>query len=186
MKKLIKTKCGQGLVEVIIAMGILLITSTAAMTVVVSSKNLIYMSEGQTKATALAQEGIEIVRNNRNVGCDFNSLSAEPSATSCHVVWSDMVDNTSADNTKNNVKPISDFAGKVCADANQIDGFSGFTRTIYLKDLSTETWLTNAGFNSTYDARSKYFYITVKVSWTDKTGPRSTEISTIMLKKWKD
>lgn len=186
MKKVITNKKGQSLVEVVIAMTILIIATSAAMTVVVSSKNLLYMAEGQTKATALAQEGIEIVRNNRNVGCAFNDLTTPPKTAndpgdpgaSCHAIKSD-TDNTS----DNSIIVPTDCT----AASSQIENYSGFNRVVYLYDLSNAAfngWAT--GFGSGFDAKDKYYNIVVKVTWIDKTGSRSTEISTIMLKKWKD
>lgn len=190
MKKILQKEKGQSLVEVIIAMTILLITTTAAMTVVIASKNLLYMSEGQTKATALAQEGIEIVRNNRNVGCAFNDLTTPPKSaddptqptTSCHFINRDT---GGADDT---IIPKPVFVSCDNGGSSLGSNFSGFNRVIYLYSLDNaafDGWAAT-GFGSGFDARSQYYNIKVKVSWIDKTGSRSTEISTIMLKRWKD
>lgn len=180
MKKILQKKEGQSLVEVIVAMSIMMLTASAIMMLTVNVKNLTYSAQDTTKATALAQDGIEIIRSNRNIGCNFANLVAD-TATSCHAIKSDTVGSGDPDNGSNQVIPIT---GVACAEAgNRIDNFSGFNRVVYLYELSVvgPSWADDPG--NAFDNIDKYYYAKVVVSWKDSTGPKSTEISTIMLKK---
>jgi len=187
--KTLKKSDGQGLVEVIVAMVILMLSTGAVMAITIGSKNLLYDADNSTKATELAQEGMEIIKNNRSIGCSFNDLAPDIPTNpngSCHAIESDTVSDTDAKNTSNKVISFINCSG--ASSPNQISQFPGFSRVIYLYDLDNPSmdWVGSANFNSTNDARNKYYYAKVKVSWIDRSGSRSMEISTIMLKRWKD
>ncbi len=60
-----KTK-GQGLVEILVAIGILTIISVSALALAASSLKMAILSEEKMQATNLAQQAIEVVRNIRD------------------------------------------------------------------------------------------------------------------------
>jgi len=67
---------GQSLVEVIVSLFIIMISLTVVMNLVMVSKNLLEVSEIQTKANSLANQGVEIVRHQRDLGCGFSKVKA--------------------------------------------------------------------------------------------------------------
>ena len=75
MKKLLYQKKGQSLVEVVIAMAVIAVVVVAVMMPVLASRGLLYNSEDVTKATSLAEQGLEIIKNNRDIGCQFDAIN---------------------------------------------------------------------------------------------------------------
>jgi type II secretory pathway pseudopilin PulG len=179
MRNILFNKNGQSLVEVLIAMIIIMSVVTAVMLLTLNSRNLLYSAEDTSKATALAQEGIEIVKHNRGMGCQFNDLVPD-TGSSYHVIESDVYDSGVGDSS-NEIK-----AGAGLPEPSNINGYNGFVRKIYLRDLSGEAWNVDLfGDEGTFDGKDKYYYVRVEI-----TKPGSTmeteAVSTIMLQRWKD
>jgi len=197
IKNLFKKRNGQSLVEVSVALTIVAIASTSMLSVVVASKNLLYDSEDRTKANSLAQEGIEIVRAQRNEGCQFGgyllSTNLPTVANDYYIITTD----------KNHGDVVGMGPGSLTKSTgvvkgNDIKGFPGYERRLYIYDLdklynsNTQRydWInTNFPVALDHDTKDKYIYLKVVIEWTNryKSNQKSSfEVSTIMIKKWKD
>lgn len=68
---------GQTLIEVLVALGTAVIVISAIVVSVISSLNNLNFGKNQNLATQYAQEGMEIMRRQRNTTTTFNTLSGE-------------------------------------------------------------------------------------------------------------
>ncbi len=179
-------KKGQSLVEVVVACAILGITMAAIMSMVISSKNLLYQSEAQTEATTLAQEGIGIVQHQRDIGCSFSNITTNgvlngANGGSDFVVKGDLLNETGEDLVAGSITSATNIDGN-----GKTTQFVGFERGIEIQELSalaSNQVVTGSGFQASginYDIIDDYYYITVTVN-----GPNNakSEISTIISKK---
>jgi len=180
---------GQSLVEVVVALGMIGATVTAMMSLVVATKNILYQSTVTTKANALAQEGAEIVRHQRDIGCGFNNVLSKLTASNHNVV------------IKGDIQPGSseDLQLKVAGDVpNQIDNFStdfkrdiiiyklndsGLSSSAYTSELTNNTDSSNAictdgDLSNDYDCASNYALIVVQIK--DKNDRMITELRNII------
>ena len=188
MKTVIKfNPKGQSLVEGIVACGILGVVLVAIMSIVIASRTLLYTSEDQTKATALAQEGIEIARHQRDIGCSFDNITDDSGnlvANTWHIT-SDTVSSGSDDTNE---------ALTTTGSGDKIQNFDNFTRTIEIRDLADSQFDSmnsggtqdshfqsgaNCGTDNDYDCRDKYYFIKVVIQ---KNSVNLSETSTIMSK----
>lgn len=177
---------GQSLVEVVVACGIIGIISASMMGMLMASKNLLYQSEDKTKATALSQEGIEIVRHQRDIGCSFSNI----------------VNPTSGELVSNNFVILGDTNGGNMEDLfedsvgepTQIRNFDGFSRYIIIKELADASdEMDIAGFNTdatqcsnidtNYDCLDKYYFVRVDIHKGDGSGPIVSQSRTILSKQ---
>jgi len=179
---------GQSLVEVIVACGLLTVVLVAIMSVSNASRNLLFASQDQTKATTLAQEGVEIVQHQRDIGCSFNNIKTTDGTGELQSnIWYIKGDDGTNDETLITTPPTFWTGGN----------FKGFSRTIKIYDLKNSTTddvddevgndiLLNDFQPDTgnpannYDTKDKYYFIKVKV--TGPNGVTST-VSSIISKQ---
>ena len=205
--KLARRNRGQTLVEVVVAFGLIGISLAAMMSLTVATKNLLYNSSDITKANTLAEEGIEIARHQRDLGCSFSDLPICADSTNCvSGTTNDFVIDGDTNHTPDDEKVVN--AGSV-GSSNEIgstgdDAFKNFTRTLTIKNLNdssinsdiiqdnstspaTPYFQNDSSCNKNpissddIDCTNRYYYITVTV-----TGPNSdvtTSASTIMSKQ---
>ncbi len=187
MKKffIVKSKKGQTLVETVVAFGIIGISLAAMMSLTVATKNLVYNSSDITKANTLAEEGIEIARHQRDIGCSFSSISSSVASGTTNFV------------IKGDTESTNDETIQTTGTPNKISNFDNFSRNITIQNLSSllssDPIITGSNFQTgsdcgqtpispnDYDCTDRYYYITVTV-----TGPNSdvtTSVSTIMSKQ---
>lgn len=185
MKYIKQSKRGQSLVEVIVACGILGIVMTAIMSITVASKNLLYRSEDQTKATTLAQQGIEIVKHQRDIGCSFSNIKNSNGTLKNTMFVINGDTNSSDDET---LHPLGTPPGS----PYYINKFPGFQRQVYIYELKDVIADDSAdvgvsGFQSgaacgsidtDYDCTNRYYLIKVEV----KKGSMILNTKTIMSK----
>lgn len=190
MVRIIFSKKGQSLVEVIVACGVLAIVMSAMMSIAFGARNLVNRSEDQTKATALAQEAIEIARHQRDVGCSFNDIKNSDGSLkgTNFIIEGDKP--TGAETEKLILGNISE--------TTDIDEFPDFRRYIEIKELS-DTEFTNLGMDAcgtgandscfevtdcnsqnNFDCRTKYYMLKAVVQ--NETGTTLSEIQTILTK----
>ena len=160
------------------------IALTAMMNLVVISKKLLFDAQDYTKANSLTQEGIEMAKHQRDIGCSFSNIKTFIDAGSNRFVIKSDTDAT----TDESIREFADNGSKV---PNQIDGFNGFERNIYAYDMGSDGFSTGAfssiasGFQNDgncntaadYDCRDKYYYVRVEVTWTSQDGS-SKKLST--------
>ncbi|MDO8507154.1 MAG: prepilin-type N-terminal cleavage/methylation domain-containing protein [bacterium] len=174
----IKSKGGQSLVEVVVAMGIIGISMAAMMNLVAASGKVIYQSEDSTKASVLATEAIEIVRNNSVSGCGLSPDPANAAGGVVFFVKSDTVDNSSPYNNDQSLVPTGSGNG------DKIDNFSGFSRQILV-------WQMKPGSFNGYDFNkfsaaplsldlTKYYFVEVTIR---KNGTEALKSSSIIYKR---
>lgn len=202
IRLILKEKKGQSLVEVSVALTIVIVVSVSMLSVVTASKNLLYDSEDRTKANVLAQEGIEIVRKHRNDGCQFGDLEGKenkPDNTNDYYV---IEGDTNGDSDIIRLVQIKNGGSVNVSPSlsnvipNNIEGFNDqFTRKLYIYKLSDLTTIAGYGWissnfpntNHDFDKGDKYYYIKAVISWADRYGQQENfEVSTIMIKRWKD
>ena len=191
MRKILHQGNGQSLVEVVVAMAIMAVVVVAVMIPILASRGLLYNSENVTEATSLAEQGLEIVKNNRDIGCKFNDLGS-----GTYVIAGDVsrkLPLNSAANIAANETLVS-YAGQKINIYSPNNEYQGFTRKIYLDKLSEpqfNNWAdppTSNNFgslNNSFDSRDKYYYVKVEVSKSGSFMP-PVDISTIMLIRGKD
>ncbi|MEK7447245.1 MAG: prepilin-type N-terminal cleavage/methylation domain-containing protein [Patescibacteria group bacterium] len=190
MRKIIFNKIknkGQSLVEVVVACGIIGIISASMMGMLMASKNLLYQSEDKTKATTLSQEGIEIVRHQRDIGCSFSNIVNPTSGeliSNDWIIWGDL-----------NGGNMEDLFANWGDEPNQIRNFDGFSRYITIKELTdiTSDEMDLVGFNTNseecsdvdknYDCLDKYYFVRVDVHKGDRSGPIVSQSKTILSKQ---
>lgn len=187
MKYIKQSKRGQSLVEVVVACGILGIIMTAIMSITVASKNLLYQSEDQTKATALAQQGIEIVKHQKDIGCAFSTIKTKvDGGMNTFYIKGD---------TDGGTDPTNDENLQTTGSSNNIKNFPDFTRTISIYNLSNLsgadpidlTDVNRSQFqpvgcgsaDTSYDCIGQYYLLKVKV----EKGNVSSTVKTIMSKQ---
>lgn len=193
--KFIKVQRGQTLVEVVVALGIVGISLVAMMTLVMGSRNLLFSSQDSTKATGLAQEGIEIVRHQKDIGCSFTDITNADGTlkSDTFVIEGDTNKNPSdekiivgvADQTVKNIKNFSDFKRSIT--------IRNLNDPIFQSDPNYNNIIPNSGFQNDavkcgktpidpddYDCTDQYYYMTVTVD-----GPNGShsDVSTIISKQ---
>ncbi len=181
--KLARRNRGQTLVEVVVAFGLIGISLAAMMSLTVATKNLLYNSSDITKANTLAEEGIEIARHQRDIGCSFSSISSSVASGTTNFV------------IKGDTESTNDETIQTTGTPNKISNFDNFSRNITIQNLSDAPASvlqdgsgnpyfqtgSDCGTDNDYDCTDKYYYITVTV-----TGPNNdvtTSASTIMSKQ---
>lgn len=172
----IKSQGGQSLVEVVVAMGIIGISMAAMMNLVAASGKVIYQSEDSTKASVLATEAIEIVRNNSVSGCGLSPDPANAATGVFFYIKSDTVDNSSSYN--------NDQSLTTTGLGDKIDNFSGFSRQILVWQMKPGTY-NGYDFNKFAAAPlslnlTKYYFVEVKI-W--KNGTEVLKSSSIIYKR---
>ena len=177
-------KKGQSLVEVVVACGIIGVVLVAMMSMVMASKNLLYASEDQTKATALAQEAIEIVMHQRDIGCSFSNITkADGSLKTGPFVIKGDTEGSNDETLLNTGTPET------------IPNFDGFARLIYIEELSSSpniTGIDTSSFNNKpaqcinsdqdYDCVTSYYAIMVDIHKGGSSGPIISQVKTIISK----
>jgi type II secretory pathway pseudopilin PulG len=183
MKKIFKkfNNKGQSLVEVVVACGIIGITLVAMMSIMSASRNLLYASEDQTKATALAQEAIEIAKHQRDIGCSFDNIKDDIASGTIDFI------------IKGDTEGSNDETLQTSGTPSNIKDFDKFSRYIIIEDLSsnsigidTSSFNTNAvkcsDPNEDYDCLDKYYAIRIDVYKDGDPNPIS-QVETIMSKQ---
>ncbi len=170
------------MVEVVIAMAVIAVVVVAVMMPVLASRGLLYNSEDVTKATSLAEQGLEIIKNNRDIGCQFDAINPGNSGGT-YDIYGDLhnqrLDNSSAEQLVQD----TGLSQQIYSSNSE---YTGFTRKITLTSLDNVSFNpgTFGGIPSdTFDTKDQYYYVEVQVS---KNGSSLSTVSTIMLKKWKD
>lgn len=178
-----KNRKGQSLVEVIVACGIIGIILAAMMNMVLASKNLLAISEDKTKATALAQQGIEIARHQRDIGCSFSNITnPDGSLKPGPFIIKGDTNETDDETIQNTGVP------------GNILNASGFSRYIIIEELTSNTsgignTVGTDGFtdtslcsdpNQNYDCASKYYAVRVDIHKGDGSGPIISQARTII------
>ncbi|RJO62021.1 hypothetical protein C4544_00775 [candidate division WS5 bacterium] len=189
MKSIQIGKKGQSLVEVVVACGIIGIILTGMMIMVLASKNLLYTSEEKTIATALAQQGIDIARHQRDIGCSFsNIINSDGSLkTGPFVIEGDT-----------NGTEDEDIVPYGSSDPNNIKDNSGFARFVIIEELASNTSdISTVGFQNDlndgkcdqtpmdsgdYDCTDKYYAIRVDIHKDNGSGPIVSQARTIIAK----
>lgn len=170
---------GQSLVEVVVACGIIGVVLTAMMVMVMSSKNLLYTSEEKTVATALAQQGMDIARHQRDIGCSFsNIINTDGSLrTGPFIIEGDT-----------NGTEDEDVVPKGTSEPNIIKDNSGFARIINIQeldgnslDLDTSSFLC-ADTVKRHDCADSYYAIRVDIHKGSSSGPIISQTRTIIAK----
>lgn len=173
---------GQSLVEVIIACGILSVIMAAMMSIVISSRNLLYQSVDQTRATTLAQEGMEIAMHQRDVGCSFaNITDASGSLISTTFI------------IKGDTVGSNDETIQTTGTPNNIPNASGFWRYIIIEEMTgnhSDIDLTSFNTNvlqcsdptQDYDCPIKYYAVRVDIHKGSGSGPIVSRARTIISK----
>lgn len=191
MKILYNNKKGQTLIEVIVAMGIISVSLMGIMNMVMSSKKLIFEANDNATANSLAQEGIDTARHQREIGCSFRDvkLVVEADMTPQGAKFAIEGDTFPDGNALNNSMKLITYP--VAGSANQISGIgTKFTREIWIAKLGNLAGSTpdpTVSFPSnvanTFDTSANYYYMTVKMTWTNLFGDnKNYTVSTIIIK----
>ncbi len=179
MRKILHQGNGQSLVEVVVAMAVMAVVVVAVMIPILASRGLLYNSENVTEATSLAEQGLEIVKNNRDIGCQFNDLTP-----GMYVIAGDVSPGLPLNSAAN--ETLVSYTNQTLGIYSPNNEYQGFTRKIYLNNLSNVNWAdppTSNNFgslNNSFDSRDKYYYVKVEVSKSGSSMP-PVDISTIML-----
>lgn len=187
-KKNMKSQEGQTLVEIIVACGLIAFALASIIGIAMASKNILYLSQDNTKATTLAQEGIEIARHQRDIDCPFSQIALQVTGgTHDFVIRSDTVTAVS-DPVGNQDESVIPGSGNGIL----IDNYPGFSRQITIYDMGDSSFpynqiISNSNFSSgsgDYDTTDQYYYITVSVTWSDSSGhPQEVVVSNIISKQ---
>ena len=170
---------GQSLVEVVVSLGMIGMTVTALMSLVVGTKLLLKQSQITTKATALAQEGIEVVRHQRDIGCSFSNIKTNIGTlrSNSFVIQGDTVDESPPGS-------MPDESLILSGTTNRIENFTDFRRKIQIYELSDSQYDSPNPIGSQFqppDSRSKYYFLRVII--TNASDVEITRVETIMSKE---
>lgn len=150
---------GQTLVEVVVVVGIAVLLVLGIVAGTTRSLSLSQTVQKRTTALSLAQEGIELARQERDLGWDAFALMGTPLSTYC--IGS---------------SGISDFANlpvSSCGDSPNIDN-TAFTRSVTLDLIPSP----DGSGNTTMQ-------VTVQVSWSAAAGATDNSVSlTTYLTQW--
>ncbi len=172
MIKLFKDKKGQSLVEVIIAMAIFALISSAIMSVTMGSLNGLTQGGDETEAQGLAQEGMEAIRSIRDGA--WNELVSSPAKVS--ISGSTWALSSGSSELINNKYTRTITLSDVCRDgSNSIVNCPGIYTDPHTKFASTTvSWLPR--FNAT-NTIEQYGFITnwesqdwVQTNWVGGSG----------------
>lgn len=187
--KLLKKQRGQTLIEAVVALAIALLLITSVLTLVNRSNARATNARQSTQASKLAQEGMEIVRNIRDVDADRAVRVGKPACTSPpnYCEWRELY----TDNQENDLQTHLEFgcipnqwcllAGAPSAGDNEaalIDGV--FTRLVVIdddKDIDTD----NNGSPDAICADPNFGFsdtkrITVTVTWESPIGSQERKV----------
>lgn len=176
---------GQSIVEVLVAMGVISIVMISLFRLFTFSLNLLYESQDRAMAHSLAEEGLEIVKHQRYLGCEFDNIVDEgvntfTSPENFFVIEEDLT-GTAQSLKKYTIDNVPAF---------NISGYpQGTKRKIYLYSLTDA--INQYSFLNNHDkageSNDDYYFVKAKIEWVNKAGSgQSYELSTIMLKRWKD
>lgn len=157
------TQTGETLLELTMAAGLaVLVISALTITTIIGLRNS-QLSQNQTQATKLAQEGIEKVRSlrsrNQSVCLDLNSP----------IPWDSVF--TAPDFTSKEFK----LNGTGCSDPS-----GNYLVTSAIPDLTPTTSLPFTRRLFLTKTGSKQINVTSIVSWRDYSGPHQTELITVL------
>lgn len=197
MNKLLTNEKGLSLIEVVVSLALVAVILTVMINAVMASKVLLRESRIKTDSNTLAQEGIEIVKNQIQSDCFLSNILASGTNNPVNptldffYIESDTglsakldIKKTATGSPMPNRVPIYSMYAPATPTAEP-----KVTRIIHvykLSDLAGRsgfTWV-NANFtaaNPSFDGQDDYYYVEVEIIWTEK-GDRTTKLSTIISK----
>lgn len=183
----LKTKKGQTLIEVIIAIAIGTLIVTAILGLATRSNRNANFARASEQASKLSQQGLEIVRNVRDVGGDNSIISPPIDCVGC-ATWDDLYSNNLDDLASEfgrEFKLIPDtdascsptpvswcLSGDTSTPETIIEDIQNFTRRIFIADTDGEASNCNDTIN--YDGAKQ---VTVLVQWTDPVGSHEAKVT---------
>ncbi len=174
-----KNDKGQTLIEVVITLGIALIIITSIMVLVNASNRRATIARQSTQASKLAQEGMEIVRNIRDVDNDQAVQEGLTCTAASPCSWSDLYGD-----------PVNTFSARLekpstgdCSISESWCLVSGietvlniFTRTVQISDDNISGESVICADSPTPLESENIKRVTVNVSWESPIGDQEREV----------
>ncbi len=160
---------GQSLIEVLVALTVVVIMIVALIAFILSGLKNAQFAQNQSKATKLAQETMDQIKNIRDRNGDVFYGFSQKFSVLWGVNMSTVYFNLEQPaNSPPSLAQITDLSRK---DVNLTGGNEGFKRQIIFEDSADS-------LNILYYAKAKK--ITVIIKWTDSTGEHESNIQTIL------
>lgn len=155
---------GQSLLELVVSIGLLIIVVTALAITTINGLRNSQLSQNQSQATKIAQEGIDGVKSIRARNCVVSAAGGSYywyniATGGTNSIWSNLTFDTSG----RNFQPVINSSTCQLTEANSEQIDSKFVRVININKTVSGDLLVNS-----------------TVSWNDNTGDHRSSISTLL------
>ncbi len=195
-----KTQKGQSLIEAVVTLAVALVIIGSIVTLVNASNRRSNISRQATQASKLAQQGMEIVRNIRDVSHQETVRVGQNCDTPPFCGWSELYEADQADDLEAHLEfpcvgnhwcLLAGVPGAAHSEANLLNGV--FTRTVIIDDdadlfIDTsdppdgpDTWVVCSSSGLNWEMTKR---VTVIVEWDSPTG-RSSRTVRSCLSSWR-
>jgi len=168
---------GTSLLEIVVAFGIIGIAMTGLFSMMFRSMPLLLMAQDSTVAYNIASEGLEIVRHNRNMDCQFTRLNMPVNDTDNiqYVINKDIVGQTGISLVPYTTQTLA------------VNGDTSMRRIISLRNVTSAAGRTFPAVpaGSGFDSFSNYVYVTSTVYYKNEKGVETPfSLSAVMARRW--